>query len=516
MSNGPSGARFHRCPIGEQLPLECFSSRASDTLEICEDTATLTVGGVELTFDGLDDNDEEEPGGVICTFDEPGQSLPALILTAAPFLTGTVHFDVPAGDGNIQLYLDPLGTDVVPNFDETWDASELPKTYYVKGYVVSGSAGDVEFRLRYEGEDGPPCEDRVRLTVCEPTLESVKFTSDHGLLRDKNDDYEPGGNLFPEPEWERTRTPQAVPISHTMSESMAVELNIAVAPANAPSAQFVLSTQGPPGFDFSAAEALQGGSNLVTVTAGDLLEQKIQKVEPSIEWKLSHAGRTCLKQEASPTAVYVTLGTPRDPADPRHQVTQIRMERAVDFGSLAGTLNPHEIIQEVIWASGEFDLQQPRANAWDVPELRGDCQSIVRFAEKVAKMLNVPGTFGRRNIYAVASDPATAIENDPLDPVDCCGLNSDPRGVHPNGIWLLALVDGNNGCNAYEAVAKFTACAATRFYPGGVPGLVVDNKDDVLWVFDSLSWISASPCGVEEVVYDYPEVVTSPFAPSCP
>lgn len=131
-------------------------------------------------------------------------------------------------------------------------------------------------------------------------------------------------------------------------------------------------------------------------------------------------------------------------------------------------------------------------------------------------MVNVPGSLERRNVYAVESAPALAIENDPADPFLCCGLNTDPRAIHPNGSWFLALVDGNGACNAFEAVVKFTACSETRLYPGGVTGVVFDNKDDVLRVFESLSWISSSPCGIEQYVYQYPEPTLNPASPECP
>lgn len=154
-------------------------------------------------------------------------------------------------------------------------------------------------------------------------------------------------------------------------------------------------------------------------------------------------------------------------------------------------------------------------NAWDVPDRpSAPCESIVRFAEKVAKMVNLPGTFEHRNIYAIETAPATAIEA----PSTHGGLNTDGR-MHPTQTtWGLALIDGDAGCNAFEATAKFTACGQTLFYAGGVPGAVFTNKDDVLKVFDTLSWIEfvGGVCTIRENVFQYPDAPATAPTPPCP
>ncbi|NOT01702.1 MAG: hypothetical protein HOP29_13855 [Phycisphaerales bacterium] len=131
---------------------------------------------------------------------------------------------------------------------------------------------------------------------------------------------------------------------------------------------------------------------------------------------------------------------------------------------------------------------------------------MVRFAEKIVKMIDIPGTFDDRYIYAIESAPASAIEDDPDVLFPCCGLNASPR-VHPsNSAWVLALIAGG-GCNAFEATVKFTYCGETRYYPGGTTK-VYSQKADVLYVFDTLSWTINS-----DIILDPPICTLAPAPP---
>jgi len=96
------------------------------------------------------------------------------------------------------------------------------------------------------------------------------------------------------------------------------------------------------------------------------------------------------------------------------------------------------------------------------------------------------------------------------------GLNTDVRW-HPTEAWSLALIDGDGCCNAFEAVAKFASCGELRYYAGGTT-LSFVNKDDVLKVFDSISWVSGGSgcdCVIEQVVLSYPPLPPNPPTPPC-
>src|SRR5262249_21752484 len=154
-------------------------------------------------------------------------------------------------------------------------------------------------------------------------------------------------------------------------------------------------------------------------------------------------------------------GTPRNDSDSRFAVTQKRMERAIAVAGATGSLDPHTIVKKVIVDQGAFDLNGPKANEWEVPDSPSDCQSIVRFTIAVLNMINIPGPAVHKNIYAIETAPTIGIEVDPP------GGLGNPKRFHPNGIWDLTLIDGNGGCNNFEATAKFTDSGITKYYAGG-------------------------------------------------
>lgn len=228
-----------------------------------------------------------------------------------------------------------------------------------------------------------PCEDKVKLTVVELGLKSLTFTTDHDLLRNNLIDYEPTGELFPEPKWQAGRTPyEDFPISHTVGQNVGIDATIELLPPGSDPPEFALSTQGPPGFHFSQAVSLPGGETVVSLTSTDQLEQRIQRIQriqDPVEWTIRHNGRTFLRKTAGPYQTFVTMGRPRDTDVPQHVVTWNRMMRAVEQAGAANSLNPHEVVRVVIQSQGDFDLGAPQSNAWVVPDTGGDCQSIVRF-----------------------------------------------------------------------------------------------------------------------------------------
>jgi len=120
-------------------------------------------------------------------------------------------------------------------------------------------------------------------------------------------------------------------------------------------------------------------------------------------------------------------------------------------------------------------------------------------------MINVPGTVVQKNVYAIETAPTVGIEVDPPG-----GLNN-PARIHPvNRTWQLALIDGSNGCNAFEATARFGFGGVTKYYAGGTTG-IFDTPSQVLTVFSSLSWIAFVPdpvtgrdvCTVQQVIHAY-------------
>jgi hypothetical protein len=454
---------------------------------------------VDLDFEGVADDKEENPGAFVRVCDEQceqeGDLLPGLTLKGGAGLTGSVTFEVTGGKGGIQLYSDPQGLNVLPLYNQTILISELPKTFYVKGYVVSPGPRDIEFHVT-SNDPAMPCQDKVKLTVVQLKLKSLTFTTDHDLLRDNlnPDDYEPTGDVFPEPKWQAGRQPyEDFPISHTMGQNVGIDAEFELLPPGSNPPDFALSTQGPQGFHFQQDVTLPGGETVVSLTSIDQVEGRIQRIdENSIEWTIRLNGRTALRKVAGPYRIFVTIGTPRDNTDPRHVVTWNRMARAMQQAEVVNSTDPHTLVLSIIGAQGEYYLDGFRPNAWVLPNypvnFRGDCGSIIRYAKNVAYMIGIPGTYDHIHVYATDIAPETPIEGWPGDGL-CTQATSDGFISHPsNPTWKLWLVDESSSRNRYEAAARFSYGEQLKYYPGGVPYAQSDNAIDVLHAFDFLSW----------------------------
>lgn len=489
---------------------ECCEGDGEPTIEA---QVTITVNefeAVDLDIEGSFDSEEETAGGYISLYEDE-DDLRALTVSRHADVSGpgTVTLNCESGCSNIQLYR--LADRSLPvGLPLTWlvPGGALP-TLYVEGVSVSGSARDVQLKLEYSPFVGEPCyEDVVRMTVVEVTLVAVGFASDHGLMRDNEVDFEPTGSLYFEPEWVPS-VPYNNPISHTMGLNVQVGLVISIKPNDMPAFDYAITgTSSEAGFNFSDTVNMDGGLYLPDLTSTDILESKIQKITPEITWTITSNALGGVTDASGPHTVYVTLGTPLETGNPLYTVTKKRMERAVQQAGAANSVKPHEIIKTVVQAQefSQLEFADP-GQAWTVPDISGgvDCQSIIRFAQKVAKQIGCPGVFDHVNIYAIEIAPWVAFEDNPNCfplPCACCGLNTNPRRHPQNPEWVLSLVAGG-GCNPFEATARFTYCGETRFYPAGTDK-VYANKDDVLYVFDTMSWV---------IEADFPGCTLAPVPP---
>ena len=153
---------------------------------------------VQLTFDGVAEQDETDPGGFLCVNDDDDNSngtpdkdettpiigendLVSLTIALDSAWTGqgTITLSCEAGCNLVKIYeeINRASTNNpsilgMVNLPACWSAtqpgcrswSELPETLYVEGQMASTMLRDVELTALYEGEGGP-CEDHVRLTI---------------------------------------------------------------------------------------------------------------------------------------------------------------------------------------------------------------------------------------------------------------------------------------------------------------------------------------------------------------
>jgi hypothetical protein len=353
------------------------------------------------------------------------------------------------------------------------------------------------------GTDGGGCADGGSPPCCVPIqsikIISVKFLTDHALLKDYTTNWDDGGSRFPKPEW----TPaQQYPVSHTMDKEIQIEVEYAVLPANACEETGDIRGEGPGGIVFDKTGVkFKPGTDKQTLSSGTTrLPQKIQELNFAINWSTKGTSASISPTQTVNTT-FVTMGTPTTPRWPG--VTLKRMRHAVAATGAANSLNPHDIVRHVMSRWGNFNLNVRFSNEWELADdkrfppgspkagqlIGADCQTIVRHVESVIKMVGCPGTSQARVVWAKPSDPTTPIENDLGGP----DLNN-PNIKHPLQPWFAFLKDGNGDANAFEACLKFTYGGRTVYYAGGVGPK--NNADEVLHVFASLSWFRVGLGGV--------------------
>lgn len=234
------------------------------------------------------------------------------------------------------------------------------------------------------------------INVVRLRIVSVEFTTDHDLLKDKDDNYNDGGTRYPDIEWNiggPGMPASNAPFTHTCNQKITAKVTIEVS-AGGPNGNVDISGTGLGDFSTNnVALPAPGTRGDVTIQATNALENRILRREEPIEWtiRVAGGGAVLTSQKTGPHVVYQTLGTPRNTGDAKYTVTLKRIERAVATAGGATDANgnpsvdPHTLIRHIIQAQGAFDLAGAKANAWTVPDSPSDCQSIVRFCIKCGK-----------------------------------------------------------------------------------------------------------------------------------
>lgn len=354
---------------------------------------------------------------------------------------------------------------------------------------------------------------------CKPIvairLISVKFLSDHALLKNYAADWKDGGSRFPKPEW--TAATQS-PVSHTMDQLVRLEVEIEVSPPDACVETATLHGQGPGGMIFEkTGVTFSPGRSKISLTSDKKLEKKIQEFSFSVSWSTPGAS-VAISPSQTANTIFVTMGTPTTPRQPG--VTLKRMRHAVKATGAANSLDPHEIVKHVLSKWSTFNLNQVYDNEWELADdatdpvtgdlIGADCQTIVRHTESVIKMVGCPGKSEFIVVWAKVPTPAHGEENPAYVPnvVNPEQWHNNFRPPDPaKARWLAGLVDGSGGLNKYEACLRFTypegssAPGAKKYYAGGVG--VMGNANEVIRVFTSMSWINIDTLEVKAVIHTY-------------
>jgi hypothetical protein len=361
-------------------------------------------------------------------------------------------------------------------------------------------------------------------------VESVQFTSDHGLLRHNTADVLGTGERYPDVQWSAEPSRNA-PVTHTAGPAARVFVTVTFTVIGiAPGTPFILTgTCDEPGLCFCAEGRLSPDARTtIAVEANRSLGRGVRKIRQEIMWVLTvippgTPRSTILLGTTGPHVIYTTIGTPRHAEQSAGTVTDARMELAIERVAAAqkvvGKSAPTpRLVYELMKQNGAHYLparHYRREAAWKLPESwrlnppGASCISIVDFVCLVCDMVGVEGEVQTTAFFALPSQPRQAVSG---------GLGDEPRFKKgPDGEkWQLFLVDASNnrhgqvggigGMNFYEAALRLDFRGKQFFYPGGTDR-VFDKPESVLFVFRSLAWAawdaSARDWVVREVVHTY-------------
>ena len=210
--------------------------------------------------------------------------------------------------------------------------------------------------------------------------------------------------------------------------------------------------------------------------------------QQSIDWTIKWGTWQHALGETGPFDIYATVDKPVR----SDNVTTKRMAQAVKMVSVAPTLKPHDVVQNVMFTWPEFNLDVVYENEWD---WRKTCRRARSASTSFAS-----SSRSSEWLDCLASPRRCRSGRSRLPRQRRFQTPYGMRGSMDSGLippfpgqpaWQPALLDGDFRPNNFEAALKFTAHGQTKYYPGGVQQ-VFDNADDVLTVFNCLAWFRAT------------------------
>lgn len=327
------------------------------------------------------------------------------------------------------------------------------------------------------------------------TLKSIRFTSDHGLMKDNRVSWDDSGPPFAKPEWTSSIPDgKSAPISHSKNKAVAVDIAVDVAPHTVTGVPVNLKGRSALNFlTFDVSSTLSGGQDrtLSATSSGvvpDLIDDQYQK--QTIDWSADVIGENQSLGQSLDHDVFVTYDTPVGGS-----VTYKRMAKATELTKGFGN-NPHDIVSGEMKRFPSYNLKKPYSgNIWPLADniaASAECQAIVRFVQAANNMVAVPGTARGIAVYADPNAPNVPVIALLLESGGATGAMTD-FPAEPGTGHRAFLFDGGDNANNYEAALEFEF-GSKLYYPGGVPGGVgLTTTLAVLHSFKKMSWSKWDP-----------------------
>jgi hypothetical protein len=341
-------------------------------------------------------------------------------------------------------------------------------------------------------------------------LNSLTFTSDHGVLRNNTKDWE-DGPPYGKPEWGRSGDDVfSHPISQTRDTPVSLDASINVQPVDAPPGPVQLRGRSDVpflNFDFSGTMSGGRGQTVGLTSTGKLPSSVMAVKDKYISWTMKWRDWEHEIARSGPHTIFVTVAPPINATVAYQQPTYKRMDKAVEIVADAGVVDPHPLVKKIMFFWDHYNLFVRYSNPWSLADniaLGAQCIDIVRFVRGVIHMVGVPGTADAVVVWARPEAPDVGVEGPYGGFVGMPTVPPEP--VHR---WTAALIDGDGCFNNFEAALKFNDGSTTLYYPGGVRS-VLASADEVLRVFTCLAWLTVTGPGQ----YDIHQIIRS-YRPGC-
>jgi hypothetical protein len=348
------------------------------------------------------------------------------------------------------------------------------------------------------------------------TFTSIRFLSDHGIMKNNLLDYRNTGDLYPRTHW----TPdQAYPISHTSDKKIEIDLEYEVGPAGAVAESGDLictDMDGDEWFRKAGVKFSAGKAKLRLESAGFI--KHIDARRYLLNWSIEK-----MTVAPSPSAtrheIVFTVDTPVGfTGDYDPGVTSRRLVTSAHLVKPMDSVDSHTVVKGLMTRLKFYVLQPDKAvpekfghptyflkqngkllhnnegGAWpmmDFLDYYGECQAIVRFVGNVVKQLGMPGTAEKVFIFAIPADPLVAKESTTGGLGSFPGYTLADKKVQLGQVYPPShsrMPDGSSspGFNNYEACLKFSDGGVTKYYGGGMQGASLDTAQEVLKGFYAL------------------------------
>ena len=343
------------------------------------------------------------------------------------------------------------------NYYKDYDPGSLPSELYVEGISTTPVGQDVDIALLYRVDSLDTDQDAIEYKVVDVDLKSVKFTSDHGLLVDNNDDWTYLGTTYSEPEWVDGDPDTNNPISHTKDTKITVDVTVEVSPSGL---EFELIGDGPNDYvDFSKTGNTSTGSDqVVTITADAKLPNQVDTLTKSIDWSIKIASSSIDIETSGPHKIYVTYGTPGESS----VVTEKRMSWACEKAD--GAEEDEDVADEIhkaLWCEHEGEDNDPpydvgekddRGEGWILMagETFGACDEQAGLMELAVEILGVSAEVEEVDFVRASTNGGEG---------NCKDFQT--RSCSCGDEWLLLDFYGGG---TYDNMHAFEACCVTAGY----------------------------------------------------